>query len=222
MSKAAVRLCLLMALFLSLAACSGSDPIQSSSADSTLDSAAPPPENTTAVEQPQAARGDNPGIKAASLPVGGTENGDPCFHVSWSGDTIPDGVGAMITKVEFPADTYDQENTGCSGPPCVGHALTASDPQCSLTITPVVSSHKGRDSNHPVRVMVYGFAVCDDNSSAICQGFKTALSTQSTNGSLEVAPPIAEITTQAPAPTDSAPGPGATTTPPATDASPGG
>lgn len=222
MSKAAVRLCLLMALFLSLAACSGSDPIQSSSADSTLDSAAPPPENTTAVEQPQAARGDNPGIKAASLPVGGQENGDPCFQVSWSGETIPDGVGAMITKVEFPAGTYDQENTGCSGPPCVGHALTASDTQCSLTITPVDSSAKGRDLDHRVTVTVYGFAVCDDNGSAICQDFKTALSAQSTNGSLQVAPPITSGTTQAPAPTDSAPGPDTTTTPEATNASPGG
>jgi hypothetical protein len=222
MSKAAVRLCLLMALFLSLAACSGTDRIQSSGADSTLNSAAPPPENTTAVEQPQAARGDNPGIKVASLPVGGNEKGGPCFQVSWSGDTIPDGVGAMITSVVFPTGTYDQESTPCGTPPCVGHALRASDTECSLTITPVDSNATDRDRDHPVNVIVNGFAVCDDNSSAACQGFKKALLDQSANGSLTVDPPIAPGTTQEPAPTDSAPGPDTTTTPEATNASPGG
>ena len=215
MSKAAVRLCLLMALFLTLAACSGSDRIQSAGADSTLDSAAPPPENTTAAEQPQAARGGNPGIKVASLPVGGNEDGSPCFQVSWSGDTIPDGVGAVITSVVFPAGTYEQESTPCSTPPCVGHALTALDTRCSLTITPVDSSATDRDRDHPVSVTVNGFAVCDDNSSAACQDFTAALLAQSANGSLTVDPPIA------PAPAGSAPGPDTTTTE-ATNAGPGG
>ena len=216
MSKAACRLCLLMALFLSLAACAGSDQAQPSGDASVLGTAAPPPENTTAVEQPQATREDNPGIEVASLPVGGNEDGGPCFQVSWSGDTIPDGVGARITSVVFPAGTYAQENTPCSSPPCVGHILTASATQCSLTITPLDSSATDRDRDHPVNVTVNGSAWCNDNSSAACQDFTAALLAQSANSSLTVDPPIA------PPPPDSPAGPDSTTTPAATDAVPGG
>ena len=66
------------------------------------------------------------------------------------------------------------------------------------------------------------FGLDVDTIGLTTQDFKTALSAQSTNGSLQVAPPITSGTTQAPAPTDSAPGPDTTTTPEATNASPGG
>ena len=160
MSKAAVHLFLLVMLLLPLASCSRSSPIESVGSDSTLATRAPSTENTTAVEQPLPAGGGNPAIKAAPLPVGGNEDGGPCLGVSWSGDSIPDGVGAVIKSVDFEPDTYQRADSQCAQTPaCIDHVLRASDTRCFVGIEPTNSAATGRDPVDPVSVTVQGYVV---------------------------------------------------------------
>lgn len=219
MSKAAVRFFLLVTLLLSLTSCSGSTRVASAGSDSTLATGAPSPENTTAVEQPLPAGGGNPAIKAAPLPVGGNEDGGPCLQVSWSGDAIPDGVGAMITSVVFEPNTYTRADNNChTTPACINHVLRKSDTQCFLGIMPTDPAATSRDPADPVAVTVNGYVVCVDENAAVCTSFKESVTQQP--GSLTVARPIVGGPT--PAPQDSATGSGSDATPQSTSASPGG
>jgi len=219
MSKAAVRFFLLMTLLLPLASCSGSSRIDSSGSDSPLATGAPPTENTTAVEQPLPPGGGNPAIQVAPLPVGGNDPGDPCLQVSWSGDTIPDGVGAMIKSVDFEPNTYQRADNECSTKPaCIDHVLRASDTQCFLGIMPTNRDATDRNQADPVSVTVNGYVVCANENGADCTSFKSAVKKQP--GSLTVARPT--VPGAAPAPQDSAPGSGSDATPQSTSTSTGG
>lgn len=186
MSKAACRLCLILAFLLGLPACSGSGAAQPSGDVSVLGTAAPPTENTTAVEQPQAARGDNPGIKVASLPVGGSSEGAPgpggvqCLGVNWvlTSDPLPAGVSVVLTEVRFDPDVYRPASGSCPLPSCVGFVFQGSDRACDLAIRPKADGETTL-SDTDVQAFADGRVLCADSEGSACKDFLTSVRGQS-------------------------------------------
>jgi len=179
MSKAAVRFCLFAASLLVLSACSGSNQDQSGSSTTpsdpsvTVNAADPPTENTAAVEKPLPPQAGKPGIRVASLPIGGADNtGGPCVQVSWSGGDIPEGYGVQIDKVSFEGNAYQQSDSQCPGSPCVGQIFRAGRLSCDLAITPTEASARGSIEGDQVRVFMKGRLLCPDYGAADCRAFE--------------------------------------------------
>jgi hypothetical protein len=224
MSKIAVRFWLCVVFLLALTACSGSNAVQSGST-SALATGAPSTENTTAVEQPLPARGGNPGISVASLPIGGQSegatgtDGAQCVRVNWilsaSGDTIPSGLAVEITSVAFEPDAYRVADNPCQEPPCIGHIFRASELVCDLPIRPTDASATGLSETEQVSVSAQGRVLCTDYGDVACKTFVSAV--RGSPQTLTVPLPISPQATQ-----DSAGGSGATPQPQVTSTSSGG
>ena len=214
MSKAAVRTCMSVVLLLALSACSGASPDQPGSTPTVAaDAAAPPTENTTAVEQPLPPQEGKPGISVATLPIGGNDQGlDPCVQVSWSGGDIPQGYGAEINGVGFEPDAYQQSDASCPGSPCMGHVFRANELQCDLAIRPSDASKTDRSGNEQVKVFMDGRVLCPDYSAAACTDFAESVRKQSSSMTLALpispeapppeAPPTSDGSNESNAPTN--------------------
>ncbi len=227
MSKAAYRLCLLLAVLLSLAACSGSGPAQPSGDVSVLGTAAPPTENTTAVEAPQAPRGGNPGIRVASLPVGGSSELAPgsdivqCLRVKWVlSDSIPAGLSVALVDVHFDSEVFSPAS-GCPLPSCVGYVFQGSDTACDKAIRPKESGMSILLSTTSVSASAEGRVRCADSEGAACKDFLALARSQPStlSATLPVPTPTPESGTGGNAPPQTT---SPETTSPATSAGPGG
>ncbi|MDQ1535759.1 MAG: hypothetical protein QOE58_152 [Actinomycetota bacterium] len=175
MSKAAVRFCISVAFLLSVSACSGAgtEQVGSQSTPTTaVNGQAPPTENTTAPEQPQPPQEGKPGVSLATLPIGGNDSaGGPCVQVNWSGGDIPEGFGEKVESVSFEPDAYQQSDSGCPGPACIGHTFKASELECDLAIKPADPSATARSDTDQVNVSMQGSVVCPDPGAAQCKTF---------------------------------------------------
>jgi hypothetical protein len=176
MSKAAARLLLPVALLLVVTACSGDRQAQTDPGPTVaIDGAAPPTERTAAVEQPLPRQDGEPGIKVASLPIGGAEGGGPCVQVSWSGNQIPEGFGVKVNKVRFEPGTYTLADNACTGsqPSCAGFVFRASETGCLLAIRPADPLKTERIQSERVSLRMTGRALCPDYGDAACGTFVT-------------------------------------------------
>jgi len=180
MSTVVVRLTLPALIFLALSACSGPDPGQQVgvAVAGTAVNAPPSTEGTTAVERPRPLRQGNPAISVASLPVGDPEgfaladDGSQCVHVSWiQSDSIPQGVGVLVTGATFVPDVYRPGSFSCERPTCAGHVFHGTDLTCDLAIRPWGKSETSLLNDPPVSMSLTGQVLCADFASDLCRTF---------------------------------------------------
>jgi hypothetical protein len=183
MSKSACRRVLPVVVLLLLTACSGGGGAQPE-ASPTVDigGGEPATESSGAVEQPLPPSGDNPGIKMASLPIGGGggggssgDGGLQCVRVNWilsaSGSAIPGGLAVRITGASFAPNAYRTANSPCQGPPCIGFTFELSEIACDLPIRPKRSDATSLSETDQVAVSIQGRVLCTDYGSSLCKDF---------------------------------------------------
>jgi hypothetical protein len=137
-------------------------------------------ESSGAVEQPLPARGDNPGVTVASLPIGGGSGGSSgsgglqCVRVNWilsSGVALPDGLAVSITGATFEPDVYQSVGSPCEGQTCIGFTFKLSEVACDLTIKPKRADATELSDSEQVSVSMQGRVLCTDSGSTPCKDF---------------------------------------------------
>jgi len=194
MSKAAVRLGLLVVFVLILAACSGGDRNEPVTVAGTAVEAPPSTENTTALEQPQAPGADKPGVSLASLPIGDPDgfsrdgDGAQCIHVTWiqSPGAIAEGLGVQVTGASFVPPVYRSGSFSCERPTCEGHVFRGADLTCDLSIRPVRESETELLDDPPVIMSLQGQVLCTDFTSDSCKNFAGEVRDQAQTLSLKL------------------------------------
>jgi hypothetical protein len=188
MFKVAARLGLPVVIVLALVACSGSDRGEPVDVAGTAAEAPPSTKSTTSVEQPRAPREDNPGISVASLPIGAPDgfslksDGAQCVHVDWAlSDTIPTGLGVLVTGATFVPKVYRLARVSCERPTCVGHLFHGTDLTCDLAIRPARADERSLLNDPKVTTSLKGQVVCADFASAACRTFTAEVRTRAQN-----------------------------------------